>query len=37
VGVAGAAGGVTGRIVVVAAVVIVDVVAVFVAVGCCSW
>jgi hypothetical protein len=37
VGVAGAAGGVAGQIVVVAAVVVVDIVAISVAVGCCSW
>jgi hypothetical protein len=34
---AGAAGGIAGRTVVVAAVVVVDVVAISVAVGCCSW
>jgi hypothetical protein len=37
VGAAGIAGGVAGRTVVVAAVVVVDVVAISVAVGCCSW
>jgi hypothetical protein len=34
---AGTAGGVAGRTVVVAAVVIVDVVTISVEVGCCSW
>jgi hypothetical protein len=34
---AGAAGGVAGWTVVVAAVVVVDIVAISAAVGCCSW
>ena len=34
---AGTAGGVAGRTVVVAAVVVVDVVAISAVVGCCSW
>jgi hypothetical protein len=37
VGAAGTAGGVAGRTVVVAAIVVVDVVAISVAVDCCSW
>ena len=36
-GVARAAGGIVGRTVVVAAVVVVDVVAISAVVGCCSW
>jgi hypothetical protein len=35
--VAGVAGGVAGRTVVIAAVVVVDVVVISAAVGCCSW
>jgi hypothetical protein len=37
VDVVGTAGGVPGRTVVIAAVVVVDVVAISAAVGCCSW